>query len=257
MQFVPRVMAVRVAPPWSCPTTTGSSTTSSRSTRQAVRPWALSDRRHQADHARSAGGQPPLLQHPSAHGGLHRRGGQPLLRHDRRGRRVHHPRRAARRYTYHAWRSGAETISGTVTVGEGQPLEVAGHDSRARLRALVPALLPRRRWPRRRRRLRRSGRHGRTFHRRRARRGTQARVFGDLPRTGASTPRPLGDTWGDLGRVRGGLSLQHRFRPMEVFVEKTMTGPRCCGARAWAATARLSASTTAAITATPDSCARR
>lgn len=29
------------------------------------------------------------------------------------------------RYTYHAWRSGGETLSATVTVGEGQPLEVA------------------------------------------------------------------------------------------------------------------------------------
>jgi plastocyanin len=29
------------------------------------------------------------------------------------------------RYTYHAWRSGGDTLSATVTVGEGQPLEVA------------------------------------------------------------------------------------------------------------------------------------
>lgn len=29
------------------------------------------------------------------------------------------------RYTYHAWRSGAETLSATITVGDGQPLEVA------------------------------------------------------------------------------------------------------------------------------------
>jgi len=31
----------------------------------------------------------------------------------------------AGRYTYHAWRSGAETLSATVTVGDGQPLEVS------------------------------------------------------------------------------------------------------------------------------------
>jgi plastocyanin len=31
----------------------------------------------------------------------------------------------AGRYTYHAWRSGADLLSATVTVGEGQPLEVA------------------------------------------------------------------------------------------------------------------------------------
>jgi plastocyanin len=31
----------------------------------------------------------------------------------------------AGRYTYHAWRSGADMLSATVTVGEGQPLEVA------------------------------------------------------------------------------------------------------------------------------------
>ncbi len=31
----------------------------------------------------------------------------------------------AGRYTYHAWRSGAEMLSATVTVGERQPLEVA------------------------------------------------------------------------------------------------------------------------------------
>jgi hypothetical protein len=32
---------------------------------------------------------------------------------------------AAGRYTYHAWRSGAEMLSAAITVGEGQPLEVA------------------------------------------------------------------------------------------------------------------------------------
>ena len=31
----------------------------------------------------------------------------------------------AGRYTYHAWRSGAEMLSATVTVGDGQPFEVA------------------------------------------------------------------------------------------------------------------------------------
>ena len=31
----------------------------------------------------------------------------------------------AGRYTYHAWRSGAETLSATVTVGDGQPMEVS------------------------------------------------------------------------------------------------------------------------------------
>ena len=31
----------------------------------------------------------------------------------------------AGRYTYHAWRSGAETLSATITVGNGQPLEIA------------------------------------------------------------------------------------------------------------------------------------
>jgi hypothetical protein len=31
----------------------------------------------------------------------------------------------AGRYTYHAWRSGAETLSATVAVGDGQPLEVS------------------------------------------------------------------------------------------------------------------------------------
>jgi plastocyanin len=29
------------------------------------------------------------------------------------------------RYTYHAWRSGAETLSATIAVGDGQPWEVA------------------------------------------------------------------------------------------------------------------------------------
>jgi plastocyanin len=29
------------------------------------------------------------------------------------------------RYTYHAWRSGAEMLTATVTVGDGQPLEIA------------------------------------------------------------------------------------------------------------------------------------
>jgi plastocyanin len=29
------------------------------------------------------------------------------------------------RYTYHAWRSGGETLSATVVVGDGQPLEIA------------------------------------------------------------------------------------------------------------------------------------
>jgi plastocyanin len=29
------------------------------------------------------------------------------------------------RYTYHAWRSGADTLSATITVGDGHPLEVA------------------------------------------------------------------------------------------------------------------------------------
>jgi plastocyanin len=31
----------------------------------------------------------------------------------------------AGRYTYHAWRSGAETLSATVVVGDGQPLEIS------------------------------------------------------------------------------------------------------------------------------------
>jgi plastocyanin len=31
----------------------------------------------------------------------------------------------AGRYTYHAWRSGAETLSATVLVGDGQPLEIS------------------------------------------------------------------------------------------------------------------------------------
>ena len=31
----------------------------------------------------------------------------------------------AGRYTYHAWRSGADTLSATVVVGEGQPLEIS------------------------------------------------------------------------------------------------------------------------------------
>ena len=31
----------------------------------------------------------------------------------------------AGRYTYHAWRSGAETLSATVVVGAGQPLEIS------------------------------------------------------------------------------------------------------------------------------------
>jgi len=31
----------------------------------------------------------------------------------------------AGRYTYHAWRSGAETLSATVAVGDGQPLEIS------------------------------------------------------------------------------------------------------------------------------------
>jgi plastocyanin len=31
----------------------------------------------------------------------------------------------AGRYTYHAWRSGADMLSATITVGEGQPVEVA------------------------------------------------------------------------------------------------------------------------------------
>jgi plastocyanin len=31
----------------------------------------------------------------------------------------------AGRYTYHAWRSGADMVSATVTVGDGQPFEVA------------------------------------------------------------------------------------------------------------------------------------
>ena len=31
----------------------------------------------------------------------------------------------AGRYTYHAWRSGADMLSATVTIGDGQPLEVA------------------------------------------------------------------------------------------------------------------------------------
>jgi hypothetical protein len=31
----------------------------------------------------------------------------------------------AGRYTYHAWRSGAEPLSATVTVGDNQPLEIA------------------------------------------------------------------------------------------------------------------------------------
>ena len=31
----------------------------------------------------------------------------------------------AGRYTYHAWRSGADMLSATVTVGDGQPFEVA------------------------------------------------------------------------------------------------------------------------------------
>lgn len=31
----------------------------------------------------------------------------------------------AGRYTYHAWRSGAETLSATITVGDGQPLEIS------------------------------------------------------------------------------------------------------------------------------------
>jgi plastocyanin len=31
----------------------------------------------------------------------------------------------AGRYTYHAWRSGAEAVTGTVTAGDGQPLEIS------------------------------------------------------------------------------------------------------------------------------------
>ena len=31
----------------------------------------------------------------------------------------------AGRYTYHAWRSGAATLSATVSVGDGQPLEIS------------------------------------------------------------------------------------------------------------------------------------
>jgi plastocyanin len=31
----------------------------------------------------------------------------------------------AGRYTYHAWRSGADALSGAVTVGEGRPLEIS------------------------------------------------------------------------------------------------------------------------------------
>jgi plastocyanin len=86
---------------------------------------ALSHRREQADHARPRRREPPLLQHPSAHGRLHRGGGQPYYATSDRAGSFSIADVPAGRYTYHAWRSGAETLSATVLVGDGQPLDIS------------------------------------------------------------------------------------------------------------------------------------
>ena len=47
------------------------------------------------------------------------------FRRDLRAGRFTIPEVPVGRYTYHAWRSGADVVTSTVVVGDGQPLEVS------------------------------------------------------------------------------------------------------------------------------------
>ena len=90
------------------------------SRRQAVRARALPGRRGQARAVRPAGTEPHLLQHPSAHGGLHHGRRHAVLRGLGSGRAGSRSRTIpAGTYTYHAWRPGGDTLNGSAAVRAG------------------------------------------------------------------------------------------------------------------------------------------
>ena len=132
----------------------------------------------------------------------------------------------AGRYTYHAWRSGADdaqrhrhgrrgAAAGGRVAMRSAAHSHARHGGRARRARRGSSAGDRRH--------RGSGRHGGTFHRRRARRRHAGPHLRRRCRaTGASSPRPRGPTtWGEHSDAFGAAyPYNHRVRPMELFARE-------------------------------------
>ena len=101
---------------------------------------ALSGRRGQARHLRTRGLEPNLLQHPPQHGRLRAGCGHALLRRLDREGRFSLPAVPPGSYTFHAWRPGAEELTGTVVIRPGPRWRLAGHGHAALLPFLALAL---------------------------------------------------------------------------------------------------------------------